>query len=429
MRMTASRTTPSKSRMAWLVRASWIALAACGGTQVAPDDSLDVTSNSTDMGLVEPAKPVTPRQRGTSREPTLREARVIQELMRNAEQVRHLRFKGPVPVLVQDRERITAYVETQIEDDELARAHTVYTALGLLDARADVRGMLLRLMGEQIVGYYDAEAKHLSVRDDVMRAFARNTAQEDAPGFEEDDGQDELIEARIVLVHELVHALQDQNLGLSARIEEKRDTDAENAFHALVEGDATLAMIGHALEREGIPLHRVTGNPAQVRSFPELVRQSPLAGSELEQAPAIVRVPLLSAYVDGLSFCASLHGAADWAGVDRAYGDPCRCLHSPTSPSKATSSSERTRSASSRRASTSVKPDRKIARRVLPKAGMAIACACTRRRTKPVRWSGSACGIASRMPKRPRLPPRPSSKPATPTSSSAPRSCAETRPC
>ena len=43
------------------------------------------------------------------------------------------------------------------------------------------------------------------------------------------------------VVHELVHALQDQHLGLSQAMEQERTTDAENAFGALVEGDATLA--------------------------------------------------------------------------------------------------------------------------------------------------------------------------------------------
>src|SRR5262249_3735339 len=161
---------------------------------------------------------------------------------------------------VEDRDRITSYVESQIEDEELDRARVVYAALGLLPAELDVRSLLLRLMGEQVVGYYDAEAKHLVVRDDVMRAFGRGDDMNAEEGSE-------LSEARIVLVHELVHALQDQHLNLFENIHATRDTDADNAFHALVEGDATLAMIGYALERENIPLERLTSNPAQIQSF------------------------------------------------------------------------------------------------------------------------------------------------------------------
>jgi hypothetical protein len=259
------------------------------------------------------AQPAAAASQGSRRTPSLRESRVITELMASAERVRNLHFAHPVPALVEDRERITEYVATQIEEEELQRASIVYTALGLLSADLDVRGLLLRLMGEQVVGYYDADQKHLVVRDDIMRSFAEGKPAEDSS---------DLTEARIVLVHELVHALQDQNLDLNAHIHLERDTDASNAFHALVEGDATLAMIGYALEREQVPLHRLTGNPTQVRSFSDVVRRSPLAGSELEQAPAIVRVPLLSAYVDGLSFCASLHGSGGFAAIDRAHSAP-----------------------------------------------------------------------------------------------------------
>ncbi|HKU36613.1 MAG TPA: hypothetical protein VJR89_00660 [Polyangiales bacterium] len=286
-------------------------LAACG-SPAPPSGTQD--AHDAKAGPALPPPKAAPLPQGTRRGPSPREALVIQELMVSAERVRGLKFKEAVPVLVEDRDRITSYVETQIEDEELDRARVVYAALGLLPPELDVRALLLRLMGEQVVGYYDAEAKHLVVRDDVMLAFAR--------GEDEAEGEGELGEARIVLVHELVHALQDQHLHLFEHIKAQRDTDADNAFHALVEGDATLAMIGYALERENIPLDRLTSNPAQVKSFSDVVRRSPLAGTELEQAPAIVRVPLLSAYVDGLAFCAALHGIGGFAAIDHAHAHP-----------------------------------------------------------------------------------------------------------
>jgi hypothetical protein len=291
----------------------WLAACSEPATQSAPNDARDALPGLSDPGTTHALAPQPAAQTGTRRTPSLRESRVISELMTAAERVRSLRFKTPVPVLVEDRARITDYVATQLEEEEVERARIVYAALGLLPADLDVRSLLLRLMGEQVVGYYDADAKHLVVRDDVMRGFTQP---------HEKQAESEFAEARIVLLHELVHALQDQNLQLSSHIHAERDTDASNAFHALVEGDATLAMIGYALEREDIPLHRLTGNPAQVRSFSDVVRHSPLAGSELEQAPAIVRIPLLSAYVDGLAFAASLHGSGGFAAVDRAHADP-----------------------------------------------------------------------------------------------------------
>ncbi|MFI5306361.1 MAG: hypothetical protein ACHQ53_03350 [Polyangiales bacterium] len=258
-----------------------------------------------------PQSPPTP-QRGHTREVTPSELLAVRPLIEAAERVRGLRFAREVPVLVQDRDAIMGYVDGQIKADELERSRTIYTALGLLPPQLDVRKLLVRLMGEQIVGYYDVDTHRLVVRDDVMRAFG---------GIGTTPSVD-LAEARVVLVHELVHALQDQHLGLSANIAKKRDSDADNAFRALVEGDATLAMIAFALERDSQPLAELTRNPARVRSLSDLVRGSPLAGSELGSAPPIVRVPLLSAYVDGLTFAANLHGDGGWGRVDRAHADP-----------------------------------------------------------------------------------------------------------
>jgi hypothetical protein len=257
-----------------------------------------------------PARATVPS--GRTRDVSAHELRVVESLMKAAERVRGLRFVRPVPVLVQDADAIMAYVDSQVEEAELERARLVYTALGLLPAELDVRALLLRLMGEQVVGYYDIEAHRLIVRDDVMKAFEgrRSGAHVDVD------------EARVVLVHELVHALQDQHLGLSANIDKNRDSDAESAYRALIEGDATLAMIAFAHDRDARQLSELTSDPASVRNLSALVRSSPLAGSELGSAPAIVRVPLLSAYVDGLGFAANLHGDGGWGRVDRAHADP-----------------------------------------------------------------------------------------------------------
>ncbi|MDH5674182.1 MAG: hypothetical protein OEZ06_18650 [Myxococcales bacterium] len=249
---------------------------------------------------------------GQTRELTSGERRVIDELAAIAERVRGLKFVRKVPVLVQDSDAIMGYVDTQIDAEELSRAQTIYQALGLLEADLDVRALLLRLMGEQIVGYYDAEGGQLVVRDDVMRAFGRD--HEEGP----QGAEAELAESRIVLIHELVHALQDQHLGLSQAIETERDTDGDNAFRALVEGDATLAMVAFALEREAVPLSQVTAGV----DLSELVRTTPLAGSELNRAPPIVREPLLFSYVEGLGFAARLHGDGQWKRLDDAHRTP-----------------------------------------------------------------------------------------------------------
>jgi hypothetical protein len=244
------------------------------------------------------------------RAPSPAERRAIADLLSIAEDVRGLRFARPVPFRIQSRDVITQFVRDQIEDEELERSRVFYVALGLLDPALDIRDLLVRVLGEQIVGYYDHERGLMVIRDDVA-------GQLRAGGPPDRD----LDEAEMVIVHELVHALQDQRLELGVHYEEERTVDADNAFAALVEGDATLAMIGHLAARNGRALTALTRNPTIMRTL----AQSSGGGdgtAEMDRAPPIVRLPLLSRYVDGLVFCATLHGGSGWRGVDRAHRAP-----------------------------------------------------------------------------------------------------------
>src|SRR5262249_17957039 len=151
----------------------------------------------------------------------------------------------------------------------------------------------------------------LVVRDDVARDLrAMESAGRDPASAE----------SAIVIVHELVHALQDQQLELGAHYHfapghRERSGDESNAFASLVEGDATLAMIGWLAERQGGHLSSLTHNAQRLRSLisPDAMTSG---GPALASAPAIVRAPLLSRYFDGMIFCATLHARGGFRIVD-----------------------------------------------------------------------------------------------------------------
>jgi hypothetical protein len=235
--------------------------------------------------------------------------------MAQTERVRGLKFREPVPVVIQDRAAITAYIESQIEDDALERAKTLYTALGLLESNEDIRALMLRVLGEQILGYFDPKQKRLVVRADIMRSIPEANGPDRNGVFEE---------ARVALVHELIHALQCQHLGLSEHVDDERDSDQDNAYRALIEGDASLAMIGYLIDQQqpGATLDRLTSDPSWVRSLSAMAEQLPLGEAELASAPEIVREPLLFAYIDGLAFASFLHGRGGWKAVDQSYARP-----------------------------------------------------------------------------------------------------------
>jgi hypothetical protein len=97
----------------------------------------------------------------------------------------------------------------------------------------------------------------------------------------------------------------------------ERTTDGDNAFGALVEGDATLAMLGYVAARAGVSLHEVVRDRTQL--------EASLGGSPdritgaLRAAPAIVREPLLFRYRTGAMFAASLFQHGDWEAVNLAH--------------------------------------------------------------------------------------------------------------
>lgn len=246
-------------------------------------------------------------QRGTTRPATAEERAAIERLARDAESVRLLRFSRPITIEIEDAEAIAANMEAQVEPEEIERARVLYGALGLIDPQTDLEAMFSDVLGEQVIGYYDPKSARLVIRDDVIAGLAAGS-------------RPEIEEARLVMVHELVHALQDQRLGLSESYDLERTADEDNAFRAVVEGDATLAMLGNTLRAQGIPLSAATRGIEQLGSFvdPDAFVQ----GDKIDDAPAIVRVTLVAPYLRGLQFIAKVHSMGGWPSVNRAHRRP-----------------------------------------------------------------------------------------------------------
>ncbi len=255
-----------------------------------------------------PPKPVDPATSGTARSATPRERAAVDALIRAAEAVRQLRLREPVKIEIEDGDAIANSLHSQIEEAELERARLLYGALGLLDTEADLRSMFADVLGEQVIGYYDPDTERLVIRDDVMAGLIG--------AF----GPDQAREARLVLVHEIVHALQDQRLGLGESYKKERSADEDNAFRSIIEGDATLAMVAYALRQQGIPLSAAT---AGIQQMGELLDLNALVrGEKLDDAPAIVRVTLVAPYLRGLQFAAAVQGRGGWAAVNNAHRRP-----------------------------------------------------------------------------------------------------------
>src|SRR5690606_2697878 len=90
-----------------------------------------------------------------------------------------------------------------------------YKRFGLVPDTMDVQKLLLDLLTEQIVGFYDPRTKVLYV---VEGADAANRST--------------------IIGHELIHALQDQYVNLDSLQNSSRDNDEASAMQAVLEGAA-----------------------------------------------------------------------------------------------------------------------------------------------------------------------------------------------
>src|SRR5438046_539585 len=140
------------------------------------------------------------------------------------ERATRLRFRQRPVVLRRSRAQVRDYVIHKFDDDlppaELAGAQAAYRLFGLIPDSLDLRRTMVDLLTEQVAGYFDPDSNALYIPTDI------------------DPSQ-----ARLVISHELVHALQHQYLNLDSLVELKRQNDRRTAAQSILEGQATLAQI------------------------------------------------------------------------------------------------------------------------------------------------------------------------------------------
>ena len=227
-----------------------------------------------------------------SAEETLR-ARA-EELLPAVEDLSGLPAREPLRIGVRSNEDLEAFLVAelaeQFDGDRIRHMMRVYARLGLVPEELDLEPLLRRLLLEQVVGFYDPASDTLFVVDGVAS---------------------ELVDG--VLVHEMVHALQDQYVDLDSLTEANRDAnDASMAVQAALEGHATFVMLEWMMaEQLGSPIDLTLVEPLG-RALGE--NPAALFGSEMPElagAPTVIREQLLFPYVAGLDFVQARWGSDD----------------------------------------------------------------------------------------------------------------------
>jgi hypothetical protein len=126
----------------------------------------------------------------------------------------------------------------------------------------------------------------------------------------------------MVMVHELMHALQDQHFGLSTREQALlRDTDGGIAYHSVLEGEAVLVMLAHMLGKSGVSLDDVIKEEAMVG----MLTSAAAAETMIDPStPRYLAESLKFPYLEGLKFVVAAYRRGGWAELDKVHANPPR---------------------------------------------------------------------------------------------------------
>src|SRR5712691_12478436 len=197
-------------------------------------------------------------------------------VLKETSELRELAILHPVKSGAQSRAGIERMILRNLDEQttpaELHATEVSLKKLGMVSADFQYRPFIIKLLTEQVAGYYDPKVQEFHLADWL-----------------------ELEEQKPVMAHELTHALQDQHFNLR-RFEKwpEGDSDAELAAHALIEGDATLAMLIYMAK-----------NPLVALAFSRSLA-SGMSSEQFNLAPRALRESLVFPYRQGSEWATQL---------------------------------------------------------------------------------------------------------------------------
>jgi hypothetical protein len=225
----------------------------------------------------------------------------MQEFKDQAATLRGLSFLEPVRVEWIGSERIPEIARAEVEEvfdpRYVVDYRDAYAALGLLPADMDLLETVLALQEEQLVGLYSVTRRTLYV--------VVNRPGEQGPPM--------------IIVHELVHALQHQHFGRTVTVLQglQHNDDVVSAISSVVEGDASLTML--AMD-ESFATDRSVATAEHFRDAMLVDLEFPTG--VLAEVPRLLRVSLIAPYAYGVVLAAELFTQGGTAGLDALLRDP-----------------------------------------------------------------------------------------------------------
>jgi hypothetical protein len=225
-------------------------------------------------------------------------AAAADEVLGQMGEITGLKLRTPLKKSLRSREQIRAYVIQEMNEDKNAAERYAgqrsAEAFGLLPKGFNLDGFMVDLLTEQIAGLYDPKAHEFYVADWIPIA-----------------------DQKMVMAHELTHALEDQHFQIEAWVKAARpNDDAELAREAVLEGSAMAAMVDYLLQ----------GTGRSLQDLPDIDPSMLIGDMEgtpmLQKAPPFLKDALIFPYLDGLNFSAAALRPAGWTALPGVFAKP-----------------------------------------------------------------------------------------------------------
>jgi len=217
------------------------------------------------------------------------------EVLSEMSEITGWKLQGPLKKSIRSRAEIRDYILKQMDDEKDAKERYASArsgeAFGLFPKNFDLDHFLVDLLTEQIAGLYDPKTHEFYIADWI------------APD-----------EQRMVMSHELTHALQDQYFHIDAWVHAARpNDDAELAREAVLEGSAMAGMLDYMLKDKGLNLRDIPDVDPSL--FVGDLSDTPM----LKKAPPFIKDSLLFPYFSGLSFSLGVLRTGGWSGFGAVF--------------------------------------------------------------------------------------------------------------
>ncbi len=229
------------------------------------------------------AVPLRPQEPEPATPASLPTAAEINSVLRELSEITGFRIKRQLPFAMVSRDQVNHYLKDQIKRNvkpaETRAEEITLKKFGFVPPDFDLTKTTVDLLTEQAAAFYDFHRKKLFISDWA----AQNMRQ-------------------AAIVHELGHALADQNYSLEKFLGKDDDSEGSLAREAVTEGQASWLMLEYAARRAGKSLK----DPETARQYLKDDGSDSDAGDKeypvFSNAPLYIRSTLIFPYDEGERF-------------------------------------------------------------------------------------------------------------------------------